>query len=307
MPIRIAIIGFGKIAEDQHLPSIRENPAFELVAIASSRGVGGEHAERIFTDHREMLAGMPDLDAVAICTPAGPRRDIAHDCLAAGKHVLLEKPPAATLGELADLEVAGRESGRTVFAAWHSRFAPAAERARALLSGETLTRLRIDWKEDVRRWHPGQAWIWDPGGFGVFDPGINALSLATRILPQPLFLREALLKVPSNRSQPIAADLAFLGNDMTAGFDWRQTGEQIWTIEIEIADGRHFRLSNGGGRLEIDGKVEIDADRREYRGIYAHFADLIARGESDIDSAPMRLVADAFLLGLRETVAAFDD
>lgn len=306
MPIRIAIIGFGKIAEDQHLPSIRANPAFELAAIASARGVGGEHAERVFIDHREMLSAMPDLDAVAICTPAGPRRDIARDCLAAGKHVLLEKPPAATLGELADLEAAGRESGRTIFAAWHSRFAPAVERARELLSGQTVARLRIDWKEDVRRWHPGQTWIWEPGGFGVFDSGINALSIATRILPQPLFVREALLKVPSNRSQPIAADLTFLGEDMSAGFDWCQTGEQVWTIEVQIASGRILRLSNGGSRLEIRGKLDTDAEGHEYRGVYARFADLIARGESDIDSAPMRLVADAFLLGRRETVEAFN-
>ncbi len=37
-------------------------------------------------------------------------------------------------------------------------------------------------KEDVRRWHPGQDWIWEAGGFGVFDPGINALSILTEVL-----------------------------------------------------------------------------------------------------------------------------
>jgi hypothetical protein len=43
--------------------------------------------------------------------------------------------------------------------------------------------VEIVWHEDVRKWHPGQQWIWEPGGFGVFDPGINALSIATRIFP----------------------------------------------------------------------------------------------------------------------------
>jgi hypothetical protein len=52
--------------------------------------------------------------------------------------------------------------------------------------------VRIEWREDVRVWHPGQTWIWEPGGFGVSDPGINALSVATRILPRPFFLTNAI-------------------------------------------------------------------------------------------------------------------
>ena len=50
------------------------------------------------------------------------------------------------------------------------------------LAGRTIRRVECTWKEDVRVWHPGQAWIWEPG-IGVFDPGINALSVLTRILP----------------------------------------------------------------------------------------------------------------------------
>ena len=58
----------------------------------------------------------------------------------------------------------------------------------------------------MRRWHPGQAWIWEPGGFGVFDPGINALSIATSIFA-PFFLTAARLDFPENRDAPIAAAL----------------------------------------------------------------------------------------------------
>ena len=78
MPHRIGIIGLGKIAHDQHVPSIKANPDFELVAASSQRGIGLEGVPHAFSDYREMLK-MPDLDAVAICTPPQVRHAIARD------------------------------------------------------------------------------------------------------------------------------------------------------------------------------------------------------------------------------------
>jgi hypothetical protein len=156
-----------------------------------------------------MLASVPDLDAVAICTPPQPRHAIARDALAAGKHVLLEKPPAATLSELVDLKTAAEAAGKTLFTTWHAQYNAGVEAARERLAGRSVTRLAVTWKEDVRVWHPGQEWIWQAGGFGVFDPGINALSIVTRILPEPVFVKRADLSFPANRDAPIAADLAF--------------------------------------------------------------------------------------------------
>src|SRR3546814_1603945 len=63
------------------------------------------------------------------------------------------------------------------------------EEARVRIAQDGLSRARITWIEDVRKWHPGQDWIWKPGGFGVFDPGINALSLASLLFPGPLTVR----------------------------------------------------------------------------------------------------------------------
>lgn len=308
MTIRIALIGFGKIAADQHVPAIAGDPRFELVAVASQRGAGGAHAGRVFTDHQAMLAAMPEIDAVAICTPPEPRTAIALDCLAAGKAVLLEKPPAATLSELARIEAAAAWPGAVAFATWHSRMAPAVAAARAALAGAAVGRLRIEWFEDVRRWHPGQDWVWAPGGFGVFDPGINALSIATALVPDQLALRAAVLEVPANRAMPIAAQLTFAGADHSAAFDWRARADEHWIIEIGTDDGRTLRLTEGGARLAIDGReVPIPADAPgEYPALYTRFAELVAAGRSDLDAAPFRLVADAFLLGERRTVEAFD-
>lgn len=305
-PIPIGIVGVGKIARDQHLPAIAGGGEFRLVATASrSASVEGVAA---FPDIEAMLEGAPELEAVALCAPPQVRRDMALAAIAAGKHVFLEKPPGATLSEVELLAEAARAAGVTLFASWHSRFAPGVEPARAWLAERTPTAVRIEWKEDVEHWHPGQRWIWEPGGLGVFDPGINALSILTRILPQPVFLTASTLFFPENRAAPIAAELAFAdarSTPIAASFDWRQKGPQIWTIEVETPDGP-LRLSEGGARLSIVGAAVEPPPEAEYPALYRRFAALIRAGKSEVDLAPFRHVADAFMLGRRRVVEAFE-
>ena len=306
-PIRLAIVGFGKIARDRHIPAISGAEEIELAAIADPNASieGVPH----FSTLDELLEAAPDIDAVALCTPPQVRAGLAAAALKAGKHVLLEKPPGATVSEIAPLIAAAERAGRTLFATWHSRFAPAVEPARAFLAGRRIKSVVITWKEDVRVWHPGQAWIFEPGGFGVFDPGINALSIVTRILPRPFFLTRAELSFPRNRAAPIAADLVFSddqGLPIRAEFDFRQTGPQTWDIDVETDAGR-LLLSLGGRRLAHDGRILVDEDKAEYSAIYRRFVELIAEHKSDVDLAPLQLVADAFMLGRRCDVEPFED
>jgi len=306
-PLRVAIIGFGKIARDQHVPAMAATEGVELVAVADPVASlpGVPRAATL----AELLRNGPEIDAVAICTPPQVRQPQAAIALAAGKHVLLEKPPGATVAEIAPLSAAAQAEGRTLFTAWHSRFAPAVEPARQLLAGRKINAVRIIWKEDVRVWHPGQAWIFAAGGLGVFDPGINALSILTRILPQPLFVTSADLAFPANREAPIAAHLTFSdaqGLKIAAEFDFRQTGPQTWDIEIET-DGGPVSFSQGGRKLRVGDQQHVDAAKAEYPTLYRRFRELAARGESDVDLTPLQLVADAFLLGRRRTVEPFED
>jgi D-galactose 1-dehydrogenase len=305
MTIRIAIIGYGKIARDQHCPSIAANPDIELAAIASSSGDPGLGIPW-FATAQELFAAMPGkVDAVAICTPPLPRHDIARDALIAGYDALLEKPPAATLGEVEHLERLARDNGRTLYATWHSQHAAGVDRAAALLKGETIASFRIEWREDVRKWHPGQEWVWAPGGFGVFDPGINALSISTRILPVPLFVREAKLLVPANKQAPIAAALTFAGEAMTGEFDWRHGEDERWTIHVETASGRRIELRRGGEALLVDGVEQTLESIGEYPSIYRRFAELVSTRTSEVDKEPLRIVADAFLVGRRDPADPF--
>jgi D-galactose 1-dehydrogenase len=305
---RIGVVGIGKIARDQHLPVLRRSTDFELVACAS-RNAEVEGVAN-FATAEAMLDGCPALDAVAICTPPQAHFAAARLALARGKHVLLEKPPCATATELDRLAELGRAAERTLYQTWHSRHACGVAATRQWLSSRKLRRVRVTWKEDVRQWHPGQAWIWQAGGFGVFDPGINAISILTEILPQPFFVREADLHIPSNCESPIAADIVFATEDgirIDAAFDFRQTGTQSWDIDVET-DGGALKLSAGGDRLTIDGAsaVSTSSDPHvEYAAIYRHFADLIADRKSDVDGRPFRLVGDAFFVGRRHITAPF--
>ncbi|OWV76028.1 galactose 1-dehydrogenase [Rhizobium sp. R634] len=305
-PINLAIVGVGKIVRDQHLPSIAKNPDFKLVATASRHGtVEGINA---YTTIDAMLDAEPSIDAVSLCMPPQYRYEAAYKALLAGKHVFLEKPPGATLSEVADLEALAARQGASLFASWHSRYAPAVEAAKAFLASTTISSVHVIWKEDVRHWHPNQEWIWQAGGLGVFDPGINALSIVTHIL-RPIFITGAVLEFPENRDAPIAADIRFQnaeGLPIHAEFDWRQTGKQSWDIVAETAAGQMV-LSEGGAKLSINGTLAFAEPEQEYPSLYRRFAEIIKAGKSDVDLAPLRHVADAFMLGKRKFVEAFHD
>lgn len=308
-PMRIGLIGFGKIARDQHVPAIAADPDFTLAAVVSPRAPGPEGVP-CFATTEDMLARADGLDAVAVCTPPGVRYAAARLCLEAGLHTLLEKPPGVTLGEVEELARVAGARGVTLFTTWHAQFNPAVAAAAERLASARIHAVRIVWREDVRKWHPGQQWIWEPGGFGVFDPGINAFSIATRILPGALLVTEAELSVPQNRQMPIAARLR-LGSPAVSGpidctLDWRHRGEESWTIEADT-DGGPLTLREGGSRLEMGGHPVAAEGPAEYPALYARFAQLVRSRTSHVDLEPLRLAADAFMAARRIPVEAFKD
>ncbi|MDE2385259.1 MAG: Gfo/Idh/MocA family oxidoreductase [Alphaproteobacteria bacterium] len=308
MAYKIAIVGLGKIAMDQHVPCITKNRKFKLVATVSRHASlpGLPH----FSSLSDLIASKVKVDCVALCTPPSVRLAMATQALDAGLDVLIEKPPTPTLGEMLAMVAHAKKKKRVLYATWHSRYNDALDKAKALLKGKTVTRLRINWKEDVNKWHPGQEWIAQPGGFGVFDPGINALSAVTKILPEPLYVERSSIEVPENWSTPIGVHITFKRGDgapadLQAEFDWRQRGEQIWEIELATADGMEMKLTQGGSVLWVNGKLVIEAKLEEYEQIYAKFANLLKARKSDTDATPLQLVCDAFMLAKPKVVAPF--
>ena len=308
MVYKIAVVGLGKIAQDQHLPCIAKNKDFSLAA-GVSRNAKLDHVP-CFETLAALIASGCAVDAVALCTPPSVRLAMARQALDAGYHVLIEKPPTPTVGEMIAIIDCARAKKRVLYATWHSRYNKAVDEAKLRLAGKRIAKLKVTWREDVRRWHPGQEWIWEPGGFGVFDPGINALSIVTKIMPEPIFVERAVIEVPSNKSTPIAAQINFKHGDggaadMSADFDWRQKGEQTWEIEIATDDGMSLMLKRGGSILEINGKLIMEAPLEEYELIYEKFSRLLNEGNSDCDPTPLQLICDCFMLGRPVLVEAF--
>lgn len=302
MTTNICLVGIGKIAIDQHVPAIKGSNDWTLAATVSRSGtVEGVPA---FKDFDQLLTDRSDIPVISLCLPPVPRFEYAAKAIAAGRHVMLEKPPGATLAEIHELERMAQDAGVTLFATWHSRAAKAVQPAKEWLSDKTITKAHINWKEDVHKWHPGQDWVFEPGGMGVFDPGINALSIITEILPFEMRLQKAQLTYPANRDTPIAAEMAWSGN-VTGDFDWRQTGPQSWDITVETTAGT-LDVKEGGTRLFLDGDEQDTGNLGEYPHLYKQMKSLVESGTSDVDLRPMVHVSDAFTLGKRVSTDPFD-
>lgn len=304
--MKLGLVGIGAIATKQHMPALKDNPDIELVAAASHEGSAPGVPN--FSSLSEMLAGA-EVEAVALCVPPAARHALAREAIASGRHVFMEKPPTMTLGALNDLTAMAAAAGVTLFASWHSRHAAAVAPLKAALGEANLRAVTVEWKENVRVFHPGQRWIWEPGGFGVFDPGINAFSILTEALPRPLMVRDATHYVPANAATPIRAELAFAdtaGVPLSATFDFDHRDEAIWSIVVE-SDAGTFTLSEGGKRLTRDGAVLVDEEDIEYGSLYDHFVALVTEGRSDVDARPLQLVADCMLLARVVTVEPFVD
>ncbi|WP_301751419.1 Gfo/Idh/MocA family protein [uncultured Erythrobacter sp.] len=303
-PLRLGLVGVGKIARDQHVPALRSAAPFQLVATASHNG----EVEDVpaFSTVEAMLAAT-ELDAVSLCTPPFSRLDIARTAFANGLHVMLEKPPAATLGGAAAIAALAGQHGRTLYTTWHSRKAAGVKAAADWCRRHPIRSAKIVWHENIRQWHPGQDWIMAPGGFGVFDTAINALSIVTAILPEETIVHSACLYYPGNCAAPISAVVKMRsgGSVIDASFDFLQKGEPTWTITLE-ADDHQLVLSDGGATLHLDGGSVPIEPQCEYAALYHDFAELIAGGRSDVDLAPLRLVADMLLIGDRQKTEDFE-
>ncbi len=297
-PKKLGVVGVGKIVRDQHLPSIDASADFELVASASRNAqVDGIASYKTIDD----MLDASQIDAVALCVPPQVRYPAAISALSAGKHLLLEKPPGATISEVQHLARLAEEAGVTLYASWHSRQAAAVQTAKNWLANHKVNAVALTWKEDVRKWHPGQEWIWEAGGLGVFDSAINGLSIITECLGADLFVKQSSLMIPSNKSAPIAAQVDMQcsqGFKVSCVFDWDVEQDQR-EIDFHTDEGL-LRLYDDGNKLSLNGsdlEVPNPSKHGEYLGVYQRFANLIDQSKSDADFSPLVLVADAFING----------
>lgn len=128
--LRIGIIGSGNIARFIHIPGLQRCPGVQVTIACDASAETAEATARAFsvpattTDYREVISN-PDIDAVVIATPNHLHRPISLEALAAGKHVLCEKPLGMNTAECEETAQAARQSKRVHLVSFVYRFVPA--------------------------------------------------------------------------------------------------------------------------------------------------------------------------------------
>ncbi|MEQ8558531.1 MAG: Gfo/Idh/MocA family oxidoreductase [Henriciella sp.] len=302
-PYTLALVGIGQIARAQHIPVIRQSPHFELSCVVSSSTP--ELGVPVYSDLASALKAQPDIDAVVLCTPPRVRLELARTAFEAGCSVMLEKPPARTTEVASQIERTAAEAACTLFASWHSRFAPMVAEALRWTRGREIVSGTITWHEDVRKWHPGQRWLWEEGGMGVYDPGINAFSILTLLHPAKYMVERAVYQVPENACTPVAVDMKLKSETaaIDVSLDFRFEQDEMWKLSLRDSGGEELELSQGGAALSINAGTLQQGESREYEGVYEHFASMLADQQSDFDLAPMYIVEQADGLAECQTVA----
>ena len=237
-PIRIAIIGYGKIAEDQHVPSIRGNAALrarrDLEPLGPGRRADVHRLARADPQRRGARGGRNH-------NAAGPRYEIARECVLAGLHCLLEKPPTAGLAEIDELARLAEAGGDPVHnvaraASFDSRRGRQGARGKAhQVDGDPVAR-------GCAQMAPGPAVDLGAGRLRRVRSRDQRILDRDQDLPRQLFSsKSAELSVPQNAQTPIAADIDFTSPEadgaLDASLDWRRTEGEEWTITIETTDG----------------------------------------------------------------------
>lgn len=136
--LKVGLVGCGEVTQFKHLVVLRDAPGLEVVAVADTdedrlRAVG----DLFHVPHRhrdvDALLRHPGLDVVGVCVPVAAHAEVARAALAAGKHVLIEKPLCLSLDEADRLADAAAKSPGRAMVGHHMRWHRLVRKARAFI------------------------------------------------------------------------------------------------------------------------------------------------------------------------------
>ncbi len=190
-PVRIALVGAGKVSDYHHVPGIRLDNRARLVAACDAdpallqRRRSEWQLDKITTDYREICAD-PDIDALVIATPNFTHCEIAVAASEAGKHVMCEKPLGLNAGEVKRMYDAADRAGVVHMTAFTYRFAPSMRYLKHLVASGALGQPRhfrsqrfLDWPETSWAWRQYKA---QAGAGDLFDMTIHRIDLAIDLM-----------------------------------------------------------------------------------------------------------------------------
>ncbi|MDN3494819.1 Gfo/Idh/MocA family oxidoreductase [Planococcus sp. APC 4015] len=190
--LRVALVGTGSVAH-KHADAVAAHPRAELVAVtdhtrAAADAFAVRHGVPAVYDDFAALLDAEHPDVVLICTPPGPHRGQALAAFAAGAHVVVEKPPAASLDELDEMRAAAVAADRQLAVVFQQRTGTAAAHMRALLRSGSLGRPLLAVCDTL--WYRGTDYFAVPwrgkwateGGGTTLGHGIHQLDLLAHLL-----------------------------------------------------------------------------------------------------------------------------
>ena len=312
--LRIGLVGCGEVCEHKHLPGLRRVTGARVVAVADrdrARGdrVAGRFAiPRVFTSARELLES-GEVDAVGVLVPPGEHSEVTLAALAAGTHVLVEKPVTLDLAEADALVAAARAATGRSLMGFHMRWHRLVREARSLVregAVGTVESIRTTWNSPrpdrgIPAWKVARA----SGGGALVELGVHLFDLWRHLLGAEVVEVHARSR-HAHRDDESAVVTATMSNGVLASASISErTGHEI---ELEIS-GDRGRLRVGCQRfdgLELLGVREtggmivprlrgLGRTVRElprglsrmrtlgdygdsYRGQWQHLVDVVARG-----------------------------
>ncbi|NDJ62817.1 MAG: Gfo/Idh/MocA family oxidoreductase [Chloroflexi bacterium] len=256
--LRVGLIGCGNVVSYGHRPALLTLEDVELVALAdvteARRKIGQEWFglpdDALYSSHTDVLA-RADVDAVVITVPQRFRRAIVLDAVAAGKHILSEKPLATTPAVAAELIAAVENAGLTLGMVHNYHFFPEYRQIKDLITARTVGDLRVltlhylgvidnpgaaeyqsDWRHTLA------------AGGGVLMDMIHAVYLAEWLFGAPAQQVMAFVDAPTYAArQPVIEDLALLQLAYPTGYATIQMGwgQGVGGIDASGSAG-HLRL-----------------------------------------------------------------
>ncbi|MCA9021515.1 MAG: Gfo/Idh/MocA family oxidoreductase [Planctomycetaceae bacterium] len=189
--VRIGIIGAGAVSDYHHVPGIEIDPRARLAAVCDPNEALLQQRQSEWPEHKSYadyadLAADPDIDAVIIATPNYTHLPIALKCIAAGKHVMCEKPLGLNYTESAEMYRAARDANLRHMTAFTYRFAPSMRYVKHLVESGALGVPRhfrsqrfLDWPESSWGWRQSKKLA---GAGDLFDMTIHRIDFAQDLL-----------------------------------------------------------------------------------------------------------------------------
>lgn len=191
--VKLGVIGLGSISQLIHLPNIKKLNDVSLSAVAEVKKnrlhlISDKFSiQNRYTDYKDMLENQ-DIDAVIIATPTNSHKEIAIDCLAAGKDILVEKPLARTYAEAKEIVDAARKYKRKLMVGMNLRYRPDTMLLRSIINSSEIGEpfyAKCGWirsRSSEEKWFTKKE---EAGGGVIIDLGIHLLDLALWLMNFP--------------------------------------------------------------------------------------------------------------------------